>query len=139
MRLTFAILGAAAAATALGAAAYAEERIRIGSPYKTTVLDPMRSAAAGNIETYGQLYSRLLRRDADGALQPGLAESWDVSEDGTTITLDLRDAQFSNGDPITAEDVVFSLTRVRDDEESAYPAPLQTMKDVRAEETRTRW
>ncbi len=115
----------------------AQDKIRIGSPYATTTLDPMRSAAAGNIETYGQLYSRLLRRDENGELQPGLAESWEVSEDGTTITLHLRDAEFSNGDPITAEDVVFSLMRVRDNEESAYPAPLQTMEKVEAKDDRT--
>ena len=137
MRLTLATLAALLAAVSLGPSAEAQEPIRIGSPYKTTVLDPMRSAAAGNIETYGQLYSRLLRRNAEGGLEPGLAESWDVSDDGTTITLNLRDAKFSNGDPITAEDVVFSLTRVRDDEESAYPAPLQTMKEARAEDERT--
>lgn len=134
-RLTLAALATAALLAAQPASG--QEKIRIGSPYKTTVLDPMRSAAAGNIETYGQLYSRLLRRDADGELQPGLAESWSVSEDGTTITLELRDAKFSSGEPILAEDVVFSLTRVRDDAESAYPAPLQTMESVTAEDEDT--
>lgn len=117
--------------------ANAQDKIRIGSPYQTTTLDPMRSAAAGNIETYGQIYGRLLRRDENGELQPGLAESWEVSEDGRTITLHLRDAKFSSGDPITAEDVVFSLTRVRDNEESAYPAPLQTMKTAEAKDEKT--
>jgi peptide/nickel transport system substrate-binding protein len=131
-------LAATAGIALLGALpADAQDKIRIGSPYATTTLDPMRSAAAGNIETYGQLYSRLLRRDENGALQPGLAESWEVSEDGTTITLHLRDAKFSTGEPITAEDVVFSLTRVRDNEESAYPAPLQTMATITAKNDKT--
>lgn len=44
--------------------ALAEDVIRVASPYQTTTLDPMRSAAAGNIETYGQLYSRLLHRNS---------------------------------------------------------------------------
>lgn len=122
--------------TVSGAAAQ-EPAIRIGSPYRTTTLDPMRSAAAGNIETFGQLYARLLRRNAQGGLEPGLAESWEVSPDGKTITLQLRDAKFSDGSPITAEDVVFSLLRVRDDKESAYPAPLQQLADARAEGDRT--
>ncbi len=131
-------LAATAGIALIGAMpADAQDKIRIGSPYATTTLDPMRSAAAGNIETYGQLYSRLLRRDENGELQPGLAESWEVSEDGTTITLHLRDAKFSTGEPITAEDVVFSLTRVRDNEESAYPAPLQTMESITAKDDRT--
>ncbi len=52
--------------------AFADDVIRIASPYQTTTLDPMRSAAAINIETYGQLYSRLLRRNAEtGALGAG--------------------------------------------------------------------
>jgi len=115
----------------------AADKIRIGSPYKTTTLDPMRSAAAGNIETFGQLYSRLLRVDDNGELAPGLAESWRVSDDGTVVTLTLRPAKFSNGEDITAEDVVFSLLRVRDTEESAYPAPLQTVDTVEASDDKT--
>lgn len=116
---------------------YAQDKIRIGSPYKTTTLDPMRSAAAGNIETYGQLYSRLLRIDESGELAPGLAESWELTEEGKVVTLKLRDAGFSNGELITAEDVVFSLLRVRDTEESAYPAPLQTVDTVEAVDDHT--
>jgi peptide/nickel transport system substrate-binding protein len=136
-RLLLTLVAAAGIALVGTTPADAQNRIRIGSPYQTTTLDPMRSAAAGNIETYGQIYSRLLRRDENGELQAGLAESWEVSEDGKTITLHLRDAKFSNGDPITAEDVVFSLTRVRDNEESAYPAPLQTMDTITAKDERT--
>lgn len=132
------ILGAIGAAILmLGTPATAQDKIRIGSPYKTTTLDPMRSAAAGNIETYGQIYARLLRRDENGELAPGLAESWDISKDGTTITLRLRDAKFSNGVPVTAEDVVFSLLRVRDHKESAYPAPLQTLASAEAKDSKT--
>ena len=44
-----------------GGIALAGDVIRIASPYKTTTLDPVRSASAGNIETFGQLYSRVFR------------------------------------------------------------------------------
>ena len=117
--------------------AHAADKIRIGSPYKTTTLDPMRSAAAGNIETFGQLYARLVRRDANGELAPGLAERWETSGDGRVVTLHLRDAKFSNGETITADDVVFSLLRVRDGEESAYPAPLQQLDTAEAPDAKT--
>lgn len=44
---------------------------------------------------------------------PGVAKSWDISEDGRTYTFHLRDnARWSNGDPVTAEDFVFSFQRV---------------------------
>jgi peptide/nickel transport system substrate-binding protein len=115
----------------------ADEIIRIASGYPTTTLDPARSAAAGNIETFGQLYARLVRRNADGSLEPGLAESWNVSDDGKTVTLTLRDAKFSDGSPITADDVVFSLLRVRDLPDSAYSAPLQQMADAKAIDAKT--
>jgi peptide/nickel transport system substrate-binding protein len=117
--------------------AVADDIVRIASSYPTTTLDPARSAAAGNIETFGQLYARLLRRGADGALEPGLAESWAVSDDGKTVTLSLRDAKFSDGSPITAHDVVFSLLRVRDLPDSAYSAPLQQMADAKATDDKT--
>lgn len=44
---------------------------------------------------------------------PGLAKTWKVSDDGLTYTFNLRDAQFSNGTPITAADAKFSLDRTR--------------------------
>ncbi|MBN9243011.1 MAG: ABC transporter substrate-binding protein [Mesorhizobium sp.] len=140
-RLRFgAALLALGLASGIGAAspAWAADVIRIVSPYQTTTLDPMRSAAAGNIETYGQLYSRLLRRNADtGALEPGLAEKWDISADGLTYTFHLRDAQFSDGSPISADDVVFSLERIHSDKKSAYPAPLGALDTVSAADAKT--
>lgn len=114
------------------------EAIRIVSPYPTTTLDPMRSAGAGNIETYGLLYSRLLRRNTEtGALEAGLAESWEASADGLSYTFTLRDAKFSDGSAITADDVAFSLERVRTDKRSAYPGPLGAVESVTAPDAKT--
>ncbi len=123
------IISAAMALTLSGTALSAQDAIRIASPNKVTVLDPIISAAAGNIEAYGQLYTRLLRKGADGTLQPGLAESWEISEDGLTYTFELRDAKFSDGTDITAEDAAFSLNRVSKDENSAYPAGFAPVKE----------
>lgn len=111
-------------------------RMATGSPVST--LDPIKSAAAGDIEVLGQLYDRLLRRSPDGSeLLPGLAESREVSDDGLTYTFRLRDAQFSDGSPITAEDVVFSFLRLRDQEDSAYNSMFQVIKDVVAKDEKT--
>ncbi|MDO8211995.1 ABC transporter substrate-binding protein [Conexibacter sp. CPCC 206217] len=57
------------------------------------------------------------RRDASGAheIAPALAERWTVSRDGKTYTFFLRrDATFASGNPVTADDVVFSLRRLLD-------------------------
>ena len=111
-------------------------RMATGSPVST--LDPIKSAAAGDIEVLGQLYSRLLRNAPDGSeLLPGLAERYEVSDDGLTYTFYLRDAKFSDGSPITAEDVVFSFLRLRDQEDSAYNSMFQVIEDVEAADDKT--
>ncbi len=120
----------------VGAVAQSTLRMTTGSPVST--LDPIKSAAAGDIEVLGQLYSRLLRNAPDGSeLLPGLAESWEVSEDGLQYTFHLRDAQFSDGSPVTAEDVVFSFLRLRDQEDSAYNSMFQVIEEVEAVDERT--
>lgn len=125
------IASAALAAAVLGVgAAAAQEAVRIVSPNPVTTLDPIRSAAAGNIEAFGQLYARLLRKSAEGELEPGLAERWTVSEDGLTYTFELRPARFSDGSALTAADVAFSLNRVATDPESAYPAAYAAMAEA---------
>ena len=54
----------------------------------------------------GNVYEALLSRDSDNQVQPGLAKSWDISEDGKTYTFHLnKNMSFSNGDKLDAEDV----------------------------------
>src|SRR5690606_2677917 len=57
-----------------------------------------------------QVCESLIEADETGlGLVPGLAESWEVSDDKLTYTFKIREAKFSNGEPVTADDVVFSL------------------------------
>ena len=58
------------------------------------------------------VYSRLTSLTADLAVQPDLAESWTVSQDGKTYTFKLRQAKFHNGDPVTSADVKFTFDRI---------------------------
>jgi peptide/nickel transport system substrate-binding protein len=115
-----------------GPLANAADIIRIASPERTTTLDPIASTNSGNIETFGQLYSRLLRRDENGELQPGLAERWEISPDGMEYTFHLRQARFSDNSPLTADDVVFSLLRMRDDPAASYSLSVASIKMARA-------
>ncbi len=58
-------------------------------------------------------------------LVPGLADSWEVTEDGLTYTFHLHEGvTFQNGDPLTADDVVFTVTRMMD------PVELKSNTDV---------
>jgi peptide/nickel transport system substrate-binding protein len=114
-----------------------ETTLRIADFIVISTLDPIKSIAASDIVIFGQLYSRLTRMSSEGELEPGLAESWEESEDGLTYTFHLREAQFSDGSPITAEDVVFSYLRMRDQEDSAYSASFQIIADVVALDEQT--
>ena len=78
-------------------------------------LDPT-SAAAGAIDSvlYSNVFEGLTRFMSDGSVVAGLAESWEISEDGTTYTFALRDGvTFHDGTTMDAEDVKFTLNRAR--------------------------
>ncbi len=86
--------------------------LRLGIAEDALSLDPIASSDNPSIWTELLIFDQLVRPSADGTkLEPGLAEKWDVAKDGKTYTFHLRDAKFSNGDPVTAADVVFSLQR----------------------------
>ena len=60
------------------------------------------------------IYNRIVEFERGGTkVVPGLAEKWDISDDGKVYAFHLGDAKFSDGSPITAEDVAFSWHRMR--------------------------
>ena len=78
-------------------------------------LDPQVASAASDVIACENLYGTLVRKDPDGELVPGLCEKWTVSPDGLTYTFTLREGvKFHNGDEVTAEDVVYSISRCAD-------------------------
>ncbi len=69
------------------------------------------------------IYSSLFRRDQNGELIPDLVDSYEVSEDGKTYTLTLRDnIQWHNGSPLTVDDVLFTFSAIND---TSYKSPLK--------------
>jgi len=81
-----------------------------------TNLDPYQTQDDPSIFTDLQIYDRLVKLSSDGkTFQPELATKWSFSSDGLSGTFTLRDSvKFSDGTPMTADDVVFSLTRAVD-------------------------
>ena len=60
------------------------------------------------------VYETLVRMDAEGKLNPLLAQTWDVSSDRTVYTFDLNPAaRFAGGAPVNAEAVVKNIERVK--------------------------
>lgn len=108
-------LGAAMLALTAGAAMAQQTTLTVGMQLEPPMLDPTGGAAAAIDEVvYANVFEGLTRFAADGSVIPGLAESWEISEDGTTYTFHLREGvTFHDGAAMTAEDVVFSLDRAR--------------------------
>lgn len=76
-------------------------------------LDPQRMSWLQDFRMANAMYEGLVRWDNDTfAIRPGVAWTWDISDDRLTYTFHLRDdARWSNGDPVTAHDFVYSWKR----------------------------
>jgi len=76
-------------------------------------LDPQRMSYQHELRRARVLYETLVNlRASDCALEPGVAERWEISPDGRTYTFHLREnARWSNGDPVTSEDFRYSWRR----------------------------
>lgn len=93
------------------------ESLTIGFSAEPANLDMTRTdgAALPQLLLYN-LYESLVKLNQDGDIVPGLAKSWEVSEDRKTYTFDLvKGATFTNGKPFTAMDVKFSIEAVKND------------------------
>ncbi|HZG79327.1 MAG TPA: peptide ABC transporter substrate-binding protein [Brevibacillus sp.] len=78
-------------------------------------------------------FEGLTRTGEDGKVHEAAAESYEVSEDGTKYTFKLRDAKWSNGDPVTAHDFEFAWKRVLDPQTAAnYAYQLYYIKNGEA-------
>ncbi len=122
-----------AAAVALGAALVTAGLVPAGAATRggtlvygrytdSLFLDPVLNDANVDIWILSNLYDTLLLPTDDGkGVQPGLASAYAVAPDGKSVTLTLRDGiKFSDGSPITAEDVKWSLDRARDPKEGIW-------------------
>lgn len=86
--------------------------IRVAYSAQPDSLDLHVSTAIVTAEVMGHVFETLLTTDADYNIKPMLAESYEQSEDGKTVTFHLRDdVVFHNGKEMTAEDVVASMNR----------------------------
>lgn len=101
-------------ALSLRANADGQKILRMAYGSEVATLDPIKTVYAPDIMIQGMMYARLLRANADRSeVTPGLAEKWDISDDGKTYTFHLRPAKFSDGSALTAADVAFSYNRMR--------------------------
>jgi ABC-type transport system substrate-binding protein len=90
-----------------------------------STLDPARIDQVEQFQISSNVLSGLTHIDGDFVAQPDLAEDWTVSDDGTEYTFHLREGvTFHNGDPFTADDVVFTYNRSKDPAQSIHSQVL---------------
>jgi peptide/nickel transport system substrate-binding protein len=91
--------------------------ITVGLDFEPDSLDPHVTPYAVSHTVMMNLFDTLVWRDQAGEFQPGLAERWQINEDGTEFTFHLRDGvTFHDGTPFDAEAVNFNLDRIADPE-----------------------
>ncbi|MGH2404133.1 MAG: ABC transporter substrate-binding protein [bacterium] len=89
--------------------------LRMGMQTDPVGLDPHLATATATRNMMEHVYDTLVFYSASGRFTPGLAESWTTSLDGLTWTFHLRrNVKFHNGRPMTAEDIVYSINRIKD-------------------------
>ncbi|GAC1530440.1 MAG: peptide ABC transporter substrate-binding protein [Ramlibacter sp.] len=100
-------------------------------------LDPAIAETVGSNNIMRDLFEALTANDADGKIVPGLAESWKQANATTWVFKLRQNARWSNGDPVTAQDVVYGIRRFLDPRTaskyaSTYGVFLQNGKAVAA-------
>lgn len=106
--------------------------LTMGRPDEPLTFDPFIPTDNGSIFAIAQVCEPLILADKTGVgLEPGLASSWTISPDGLTYVFTLRDGvMFSDGKPMTADDVIFSINKQMDPSSSfgfAF-APVKTLE-----------
>jgi peptide/nickel transport system substrate-binding protein len=106
---------ALALTTAMAGIAMAQStELRVGVALEPPILDPTAGAAeAIDIVVYQNIFEGLTRIDQNGAVQPGLASEWTISEDSLTYIFKLHDGvTFHDGSGFDADDVKFTFDRI---------------------------
>ena len=96
--------------------------VTVGIAQDLDDLDPQLAKTAGIREVLFNIFEGLVKASPDGSVIPAVASDYELSEDGTTYTFTLREGvTFHNGNPVTAEDVVYSLERCAGSENEGKP------------------
>ena len=101
-------------------AATAQVTFHRGHPGEPETLDQHQTSTVYEANILWDLYEGLVTYDAAANVVPGVAERWEISEDGSVYTFHFRDdARWSNGDPVVAGDFEYSLRRIMTPETGA--------------------
>src|SRR5262249_51839631 len=88
--------------------------LRVATADKPVNMDPGYAQLYSSLQIYQNVYNKLAYVDEAGQFVPGLAKSWKQENDKTWLFDLVDNAVFHNGEPFTAQDVVFTFTRLLD-------------------------
>lgn len=112
-----------------------KKTVTVANDVELSSMDTGLATDGTSFEAIAATIEGLYRLDADGNAVEGIAESTDVSEDGLTYTFHLRDANWSDGTPVTANDFVFAWRRLANPDtasEYAYMIGVAGIKNAEA-------
>jgi oligopeptide transport system substrate-binding protein len=101
--------------------------LEYGNESEPLTLDPQTANLITEGRIIGDLMVGLTTEAPDATPMPGMAKSWEASADGLTWTFHLRDAKWSDGVPVTADDFVYSYRRILDPKTASIYAYLVTL------------
>jgi len=111
----------------------AAAELRIGNAGEPDTLDPHHASGTWENRIIGDMFMGLTTEAADGSVVPGAAEGWTVSDDGLVYTFTLREHNWSDGTPVTADDFVFAMRRLLTPETAAeYASVMYTLNNAKA-------
>jgi len=103
--------------------------LRVAMSTAPVTFDPAMCQDVETNQMLQQAYEGLVQYSPDNKVVPCLAERWDISPNGLTYTFHLRKANFQNGQPVTADDVAYTLRRALDPKLSS-PVAAQYLGDI---------
>jgi peptide/nickel transport system substrate-binding protein len=127
--LLCALTALAAVAVARGADGESTTVFTVGFPGDYDTLNPVVGVEVPDYEIWNLQYATLTdKAAADFATTPGLAESWEGSADGKTYTYTLREGlTWSDGTPLTADDIAYTVNRAKAEEWLNYTSTVQNL------------
>jgi peptide/nickel transport system substrate-binding protein len=112
---------------------------RIGTVNEIDSLNPFKAVELPSFELFGLQYNLLVEfSQEDYGPTPGLADSWEHSEDGLTWTYNLNpDATWHDGEPVTSEDVKYTFERILDEESALFIDYLRQIDTIETPDEQT--
>ncbi|MEV8631371.1 ABC transporter substrate-binding protein [Streptosporangium sp. NPDC051023] len=109
----------------------ADAGVTVAETTAPTTLDPQGSAFFADRFAWQLAYECLLTTTADGKVEPAIASGYEQSQDGLTYTFKLKpDVKFHNGETLTADDIVYTFTRLKESPEGIDKALFPTLQET---------